>query len=420
MLNPQPSVTESESVAVLQQQYQASSTIFGSHDPGEILEALVNFLAAGFAYAELGLVDADDPNVIHVLAQIEGGSLKATDFSRQVSEYPASDAIAAIEVLAIPDVETDQFLETEEKQQLINQGTRAAILAPLVTGQQMIGLISLTNPLPLEAAPARLRSLRNLVDQAAIVFENKRLLDAARASADRLEAQVQLLQMLNGVTTGLARFSNQRELLDFATENLTRAAEIDHAGVVLIEPGGEAGIVISEYPDTGTVSARLNMTDNPLFTLAMKTPDQPLVIDDVTHAEILPPDTRDLFARIGIYGVMIVPLVVFGEVIGSLGLDLYSADKRFSKQAVETASLVAAQIAVSLQNIRLYSDAQARAEQLQKIARNEALLNTIVSRYQTISTIDGLLNLTVRELGQALNARRGRVRLQVAESEAAP
>ncbi len=418
MLNPQPPANDSADL-LQQQQYQASSTIFGSHDPVEILEALVNFLSMGFKQAELGLIGADDASVLQILAQIQDGDVRFANFTRHLSDYPASDAIAAIEVLAISNVETDQFLEPEEKQRLIDQGIRAAIFAPLVTNQQMIGLISLTHPTPIEASTARLRALRNLVDQAAIIFENKRLLDAARASAARLEAQVQLLQMLNSVTTGLARYSNQRALLDFAVENLTRAAEVDHAGVVLIEPGGETGVVVSEYPDTGSVSARLSMVDNPLFTLALKTPDRPLVIDHVVTSELVPQETRDLFARIGIHGLMIVPLVVFGEVIGSLGLDLYSADKKFSSQAIESASIVGAQIAVSLQNLRLYNDAQERAEQLQRIARNEALLNTIVGRYQTISTIDDLLSLTVRELGQALNARRGRIRLQVAETEAA-
>lgn len=418
MLNPLPPANDS--VDLLQQhQYQASSTIFGSYDPVEILEALVNFLAADFERAELGLVDVDNASSIRILAQLEGGDVHEVNFTRHLTEYPASDAIAAIEVLAIPDVEADQFLEDEEKQHLLAQGVRAAIFAPLVTNQQMIGLISLTNIAPLEVSPARLRSLRNLVDQAAIVFENKRLLDQARASAARLESQVQLLQILNSVTTGLARFRDQRDLLGFAVENLTRAAEVDHAGVVLLEPGGETGIVVSEYPDTGSVSARLSMTDNPLMTLALKTPDRPLVINNALTNELVPQETRELFSRIGIHGLMIVPLVVFGEIIGSLGLDLYSPDKQFSNQAIETAAVVSAQIAVSLQNIRLYNDTQDRAEQLQRIARNEALLNTIVGRYQTISSIDDLLNLTVRELGQALNARRGRVRLQVAESEAA-
>ncbi len=417
MLNPQPSANAS--VDLLQQQYHASSTIFGSHDPVEILEALTNFLSAGFMHAELGLVDPEDTNVLQILAQVERGELKAVNFTRQISEYPASDAIAAIEVLVVPDVETDQFLEPEEKRRLIDQGVNSAIFAPMVTNQRMIGLISLTHPHPLAAEPARLRSLRNLVDQAAIIFENRRLLDAARASASRLESQVQMLQILNSVTTGLSSFSDQRGLLNFAVERLMHVADVDHAGVVLIEPGGETGVVVSEYPDTGSISARLSMHDNPLFTLALKTPDQPLVINDVAQAEVLPPDTRSLFARIGIYGVMIVPLVVYGEVIGSLGLDLYSADKKFSAQAIETASILSAQIAVSLQNIRLYNDTRARAEQLQRIARNEALLNTIVGRYQTTTTIDDLLSLTVRELGQALNARRGRVRLQVTETEAA-
>ncbi len=81
MLNPQPSA--SDSVDLLQQQYQASSTIFGSHDPVESLEALVNFLAGGFARAELGLVDAEDPALIQILAQMDGSAVRESNFTRQ-------------------------------------------------------------------------------------------------------------------------------------------------------------------------------------------------------------------------------------------------------------------------------------------------------------------------------------------------
>jgi GAF domain-containing protein len=404
---------------LLQRQYQASGTIYGSNDPVEILEAVSSFLDAGFVRAELALVSPTDPSVMIVQAVVENGSTRRVQYERPVSDYPASDAVAAVEILNVPDVARDYFLEDEEKNRLAGQGVAALVMAPMVTAQNLIGLLLFTHNTPLEVPAPRLRALRSLVDQAAVVFENQRLLMQARASADSLAHQVQTLATINQIATGIARYTDQQELLNYAAYAIVRALDVDHVGVILLEEDRRAGIVVAEYPLTAALNTRMNMVDNPLMTLVLRDPTKPLIVEDAQNDPSLPQDNRDLFKTIGIYALCIVPLVIGGEVIGSIGLDITEPNKRFNEQTTELVGIIGSQLTVALQNARLITDAQRRADEQQRIARDESLVSSLAAQYQRTSNIEDLLTITVRELGTTLGARRGRIRLEVPQTSRA-
>lgn len=398
---------------LLQKQYQASGTIYGSSDPVEILEAIHSFLDAGFARAELALISPTDQTMAIIQAVIENGQVRRTDITRPISEYPASDAVAAVEILNVPDVAKDYFLEDEEKTRLAGQQVSALLMAPMVTAQNLIGLLLFTHPQPLEVPAPRLRALRNLVDQAAVVFENQRLLMQARASADSLASQVQTLATINQIATGIARYTDQQELLNYVSYAIVRALDVDHVGVIMLDENRDFGTVVSEYPLTAALNTKLNMRDNPLMKMALRDPDRPIIIEDAQNDPILPADNRELFKRIGIFAIAVVPLLISGEVIGSIGLDINEPNKRFSAQTTELMGIIGSQLTVALQNVRYITDARRRADMQQRIARNESLVNNLSAQYQRSSNIEDLLAITVRELGNVLGARRGRIRLDV-------
>jgi GAF domain-containing protein len=66
---------------------------------------------------------------------------------------------------------------------------------------------------------------------------------------------------------------------------------------------------------------------------------------------------------------------------------------------VELLQSIANQVAIALQNIRLFADMQQQAD-------HEALVNRITQRIQSTATIESALQVAVRELGQALGAQR--------------
>ena len=66
--------------------------------------------------------------------------------------------------------------------------------------------------------------------------------------------------------------------------------------------------------------------------------------------------------------MMIMALQSAGQIVGTVGFDLYSRARQITPTMIETAQTMVAQIAIGLQNMRLLSDAQRRADQLQRVA----------------------------------------------------
>ncbi|MEM6281152.1 MAG: GAF domain-containing protein [Chloroflexota bacterium] len=97
-----------------------------------------------------------------------------------------------------------------------------------------------------------------------------------------------------------------------------------------------------------------------------------------------------------------VPITLRGEVIGAIEIepdtDLDETD------TVEIVRSVANRLAVSLENARLFEDSQETTVYEQRI-------NAIVEQYQNATTVDELLQVTLKELGDTLGAQQGSIRL---------
>lgn len=101
-----------------------------------------------------------------------------------------------------------------------------------------------------------------------------------------------------------------------------------------------------------------------------------------------------------------VPILLRSAVIGAIEIETTEADEN---EIIEMTNVVAQRLATNLDNVRLY-------EETQESARQEQRINSVVSRYQSASSVDELLQITLAELTDALGAEHGTIRLGVAET----
>ncbi|MEO8610589.1 MAG: GAF domain-containing protein [Chloroflexota bacterium] len=101
-------------------------------------------------------------------------------------------------------------------------------------------------------------------------------------------------------------------------------------------------------------------------------------------------------------GVIAVPVMLGGEVIGAIEVEPGNSGKE--SETVEMVKAIAQRLAISLDKARLFEESQEATAQEQRI-------NEIVARYQTVTSVDDLLQITLAELSQSLGARRGAIRL---------
>ncbi len=100
-----------------------------------------------------------------------------------------------------------------------------------------------------------------------------------------------------------------------------------------------------------------------------------------------------------------VPITIGADVLGVLDVQHNEADG-LGQEDADLIQAVASQVAIAVQNAQAYTRAQQRAER-------EARIIAINQRIQSATTIDDVLKIAVRELGQALGTKRADVEVKV-------
>jgi len=99
-----------------------------------------------------------------------------------------------------------------------------------------------------------------------------------------------------------------------------------------------------------------------------------------------------------------VPIVLRGQTIGVLGIEDPDVSQRWSDEEVSLLEEVGQQLALALENARLFEETQRRAER-------ERLITNITARIRSSTDMLGVLETTATELGKALGTSRVLVRL---------
>lgn len=98
-----------------------------------------------------------------------------------------------------------------------------------------------------------------------------------------------------------------------------------------------------------------------------------------------------------------IPIAIGDTLLGVLDVQ-HNVRNGLDADDVDILQAIANQVAVALRNARLY-------EQTRRQAEREALINEISQKIQNATTIDGALQVAVRELGRAVGAKQTSVRL---------
>ena len=241
--------------------------------------------------------------------------------------------------------------------------TRAEMAVPIFEGEKVVGALDLQSTQRDAFQQADVEALQSLANLLASAIRNARLFEQQNRS---VKEQQRLY---------LESESNLREIQRL-NRQLTKEGWSDYVE----QSQGAAGLTLHN----NQITAQADWTENLLAAAQQRQP--------ITRAANGHP------------GVVAVPVMLRGEVIGAIEVEPDAdTDETVS---VEMVRAIAERLATSLENARLYEEAQAATAQEQRI-------NHIVSRFQTAATIDDLLQITLTELTETLGARRGAIRLGI-------
>jgi GAF domain-containing protein len=119
-------------------------------------------------------------------------------------------------------------------------------------------------------------------------------------------------------------------------------------------------------------------------------------------------------------GLMIVPLRVRGEVVGTIGIDTDQPDREFSPAEVSLVETIAGQIAGAVENARFAQDLEGRvAARTHDVERERARVETLLQVTTELSSsldLDRVLSRALQLVTQTVHATQGSIFLNDLES----
>ncbi|HVO42118.1 MAG TPA: GAF domain-containing protein, partial [Aggregatilineales bacterium] len=311
------------------------------------------------------------------------------------------------QVLNIPDITQDPRFPMSELRPV-----RSWLGVSLVSKGNLAGLLVLEKEQVAYYTPTMEQLALTYANQAAIALENARLYQDASASAARtselyqeaaarahiLDQQTQRFALLNRVATALAQSLDIENVFEVTLRETLELLSGDLGGAAMFEWEQNRGRVIMEYPrrDQPPGDTYFGL-DNPLME-TMRATHQPVYILDVLNDQ-RKSHARELMANQEITSILLIPLNVAGQVIGSLGYSTIGRAREFTPEQIDLAQTIASQAAVAVQNANLYEQSVVRTRELETLFEATQSISTTLDLKEVISK-------TARQITVALMADR--------------
>src|SRR5580698_442144 len=227
---------------------------------------------------------------------------------------------------------------------------RSELAVPLMLRGKCIGVLDIQSRHPEYFTREQQNILTLLASRLAIAVENARLFE-------RVRAQAETLLLLNEVSREISSILDVEELLRRAAEQIKRVIDYQILSIMLYD---EAQKVFRHRVDVKhgqRVQGKMRVAASEGIVGAAAVLKEPVVVPDVTV------DSRYLMVNPETRSELAIPMMHKGKVIGVLDLESPQLNY-FTEDHVQTLSILAANLAVSLENARLY----------EQVARDEARL----------------------------------------------
>ncbi len=341
--------------------YKISTT----QDMDHLLQEVIRDVERSFGYHNVSIlfVDAEHEELYFAASGYLDARLRERRF-KIGQEGVVGRAAATGEPLLIDDVEACDFYISD------NTNTRSEMAVPLVTGERVIGVFNVSSERIGAFNENDLHIVTALCNQIAIVIENARLFREVMDNAHELERRARNLVSLHQISAALSASLRMEEVLNTAAMQLVSLFDVGHSMAILFSAEDAEGQIAAEHPPLGLAGQSVPVKGFPMLRSIMTTMT-PLAISDAQRSQLLRP-LRLQIEKLGIESMLIVPMSTKGRMMGVITLDALGEQRTFSPQEIEICQTVAAQVAVTAENVRLIEAFQLQADMLAQMARDVA------------------------------------------------
>ena len=264
----------------------------------------------------------------------------------------------------------------------IIDSVRSEMVVPLMVKGQSIGVLDIQSTQVDYFTRDQQSILTLMASRLAIAIENARLFERVRSQADTLLVLNEVAREANSILV-------VEELLRRAAELVKRVIDYQILGILLYDEPTNMFRHRLDVKYGQSAREKMRVTANAGIVGAAVSAAQPVRVGDVTL------DSRYIMVNPETRSELAIPMIHKGRTVGVLDLESPQANY-FTEEHVQTLMILAAHLAVSLENARLY----------EQLARDEARMErelTAAQRLQTallrpVPSVDFGLDITARIL----------------------
>ncbi len=339
---PMPAGPQADAIEIL---IEAAEIVAGhSLDLEELLRALRDLVGKVVDYQVFAvLLRTADGNALRIRSSVGYRPEVVRNLRIELGEGITGTAAEQQKTLVVEDVRRDpRYLVTVD-------GVRSEIAVPLVARGELVGVIDLQST-RLNAFSEHEKNLLELIGSRFSLA-----IEAARLHRGTL-SQNRVLATLSQVAQEFSHILNLDELLSKISHLVRRQIPYDAFSILLLEKESQ---ILKHYFGV-RFDERIQWNNMPVgrgIVGAAAQDAQTVLVPDTNR------DERYVAMVEGIRSEVAVPLIVKGEVIGVLDLECEHVNA-FTREHVRLLALLAPQVAIAIENARLY----------EQVARNEARL----------------------------------------------
>ncbi|HNH26159.1 MAG TPA: GAF domain-containing protein, partial [Anaerolineales bacterium] len=196
--------------------------------------------------------------------------------------------------------------------------------------------------------------IRQVTDQLSLALENARLFQETQRRAQELE-------IVNKVVSAASGSLDLQSTLQSVADNLVSLLDAQNVGIALINDEKTHLVLAAEAFSTLESSTGIGLLipiEGNLSTEEVLRTRKPLFIRDVDNNPLLVDSVREALQQRSTKNLLILPLNSEQEVIGTIGVAFFDANRVIAQDELRILETIVAQIAAAVQKNRLFTQVE--------------------------------------------------------------
>ncbi|HEY1407430.1 MAG TPA: GAF domain-containing protein, partial [Promineifilum sp.] len=257
----------------------------------------------------------------------------------------------------------------------------------IAVGDTTIGYISVGNP---TGDSGRAQSLTSAVaGQLGAHLENLRLTRQAEAALQEARRRERELALLNRVVTAVSASTDLQTSLQIIVDQLAMATSIQQVGIAILNEQRSGLTVVADRSGQLNTSSAVGfvipLENNPATQLAISE-RRAIIVPDAT-SNPLTASAHEVLRQRGVRTILILPLVVENEVIGTVGLDVVEEGIEVTDDQLRLAETIVYQAASAVRQARLFDQAEEARDDAERLYALSGALNAAGSSDEIVRAI---------------------------------